>query len=174
MINQFLNFTRPFHYQPAYYNFKELLSDLAASFRIIDNYHDIELSVPDLEDIVIFGDALLIKQALGNILDNACNAYSERNGKINITARVEADKLVVGIEDFGCGIELENRDKIFTPFYSTRAQGTGLGLPLAGKIIDLHGGRILVDSQPGEGTVFTIYLPLEETSPEAIKATPPA
>ncbi len=172
MINQFLTFTRPFHYQPAYYNFNELLSDLAASFRIIDNYRNIELTVPELDDIVIFGDALLMKQALGNILDNACNAYSERKGKIIITARVEADNLVVGIEDFGCGIEPENRDKIFTPFFSTRAQGTGLGLPLAGKIINLHGGRILVDSQPGKGTVFTIYLPLKETFSEALKATP--
>jgi len=170
LINQFLNFTRPFHCQPVECNFKELLRETIESFQVMENCKDIEFSVEEIPDINLSIDPLLIKQALANIIDNACNAYDERRGAVHISARVEAEALVVRIEDFGCGIERDDIEKIFTPFFSSRPQGTGLGLPLAGKIIDIHDGRILLDSRPGQGTVFTVSLPLEKSSERKLKS----
>ena len=72
-------------------------------------------------------------------------------------ARHEA--VAVSITDTGKGINIENLDKIFNPFFTTRQQGTGLGLSITQKIIEQHGGGISVDSSPGSGTTFTIYLP---------------
>ncbi|MBN1212880.1 MAG: PAS domain S-box protein [candidate division Zixibacteria bacterium] len=171
LINQFLNFTRPFHCQPIECSFKELLRETVESFRVMESCKEIEFSLEDIPDINLSLDPLLIKQALANIIDNACNAYTGRRGAVRISARIESEALAVSIEDFGCGIQRDDIGKIFTPFFSSRPQGTGLGLPLAGKIIDLHGGRILLDSRPGQGTVFTVRLPLEESSERKLKAS---
>jgi len=70
-------------------------------------------------------------------------------------------QLQIEVEDSGCGISEEDLDKIFTPFFSSRPSGTGLGLPLARKIIDLHQGSLTVISQWGKGTTFTILLPVQ-------------
>ena len=80
------------------------------------------------------------------------------------------DTLMISVGDRGCGIAGEELDLIFTPFYSRRALGTGLGLPLAAKIVNLHGGQLTVDSQPGEGTCFTLLLPLKQT-PETARSS---
>jgi len=164
LIEQFLNFTRPFNYQPVETSFDELLDELIESFRVRSNCNKMVFEKDGTAGISIFTDALLLKQALANIIDNACNAYVGREGTVRIHSEVDEHYLTLSIEDFGCGIKGEDMDKIFTPFYSSRPKGTGLGLPLAGKIIDLHQGRLSIKSQPGEGTIFTVYLPLEKTS----------
>jgi len=69
------------------------------------------------------------------------------------------EALAVYITDTGKGINVENLDKIFNPFFTTRQQGTGLGLSITQKIVEQHGGGISVDSAPGKGTTFIIYLP---------------
>ncbi|HVP07590.1 MAG TPA: ATP-binding protein, partial [Candidatus Acidoferrum sp.] len=105
-------------------------------------------------------DPLLLKQAVSNIIDNAVNSYESRSGIIEVTSAVDNGELVMKVADHGCGIPKESLDKIFTPFYSSRPSGTGLGLPLAARLVDLHGGRITVDSDRSSGTRFTIRLPL--------------
>jgi signal transduction histidine kinase len=67
------------------------------------------------------------------------------------------------VQDFGCGIPARDREKIFMPFFSRRPSGTGLGLSLASKIVDLHHGSIHIDSKVGEGTTFTVSIPLSRT-----------
>ena len=92
--------------------------------------------------------------------------------KTNITTRATAksgssfrkvgdkDSLVLSISDTGCGIGQEDIAHIEEPFFTTKVTGTGLGLPICRKIVEAHGGRISVDSVPGEGTCFTIALPM--------------
>jgi len=78
------------------------------------------------------------------------------------------DAVEIDISDTGGGIKPENIGKVFDPFFSTKDSGTGLGLSLAHRIIENHGGAITVKSAPGEGTTFRVTLPLtsEEAAPE--------
>ena len=111
---------------------------------------------------------MLIKQALTNIIENAVIAYRGEHGRVEIEVSRTTDFAIVEVRDFGCGIESEDLERIFTPFFSSRPSGTGLGLPLAGKIVDLHNGRLTVESQPGEGTAFKLMLPSRQ--PEHVRA----
>ncbi|MDD5382415.1 MAG: ATP-binding protein, partial [Candidatus Margulisbacteria bacterium] len=83
----------------------------------------------------------------------------EKGGEIVITTSDKDGEVQVAISDTGPGIEAGTINKIFDPFYTTKESGTGLGLAIAKKIIDEHKGSILVASQPGDGTTFTICLP---------------
>jgi signal transduction histidine kinase len=66
----------------------------------------------------------------------------------------------IGIRDTGPGMSEDIKSKVFEPFFSTKEEGIGLGLPIAQRIVEEHGGEIRVESNPGEGTIFTILLPL--------------
>ncbi|MHB8158365.1 MAG: ATP-binding protein, partial [Desulfocucumaceae bacterium] len=68
--------------------------------------------------------------------------------------------IIVGVTDTGSGIRPEDIEKLGTPFYTTKSEGTGLGLSITYSIVKDHGGRIEVDSEPGRGTTFKVYLPL--------------
>ncbi len=115
---------------------------------------------PDLPEALM--DASQIGQVLINMVVNA-NQAMPQGGKLIIKTGVNATKdyIYVRIEDTGCGIPEENIEKLFDPFFSTKGHnGTGLGLSVSYGIIQSHGGDIEVESTPGIGTVFTIYLPL--------------
>lgn len=110
----------------------------------------------------LLADANLLHQAFLNILVNARQAMPQ-GGRLTIRTRLQEEAggwaVVVEISDTGIGIPLEHRARIFQPFFTTKAQGTGLGLPIAARIIEQHGGRIAVDSAAGHGTTFRITLP---------------
>jgi signal transduction histidine kinase len=104
-----------------------------------------------------------LNQVWTNIIDNAIDA-SEGRGTVEISTRREGDGVVVAFEDNGCGISEENLERIFEPFFSTKAQGygTGLGLDTVWRIVtEEHGGKVSVESRPGR-TVFSVWLPLAE------------
>jgi signal transduction histidine kinase len=103
-------------------------------------------------------DADLFKQALLNLLLNAAQAMPQ-GGEITIQAERQDREIKLQLIDTGVGMKPEVMAQIFRPFYSTRAGGTGLGLPTTKRIIELHGGRIEVQSEEGRGTMFTITLP---------------
>ncbi|GAB6194650.1 MASE3 domain-containing protein [Desulfocastanea catecholica] len=106
-----------------------------------------------------------IKQVLLNLITNAADASAQNGGEIAITTRQVDDRVAIAIQDFGTGIEPENIDLIFQPFYTTKSStmGTGLGLSICQSIIQKHQGEIRVESRPGEGSTFTVLLPLFET-----------
>ena len=97
-----------------------------------------------------------------NLLVNAGQAI-EKRGKVLLTTRVEEDFAVVRVRDTGRGIAPEHLGKIFEPFFTTKdvGAGTGLGLHVAYKIVTAHRGRIEIKSVPGQGTEFTVRVPLE-------------
>ena len=68
----------------------------------------------------------------------------------------------IAVIDSGSGIDPKHLENIFNPFFTTKATGVGLGLAIVSKIVDEHGGKISVDSEPGSGSVFRVYLPMEE------------
>jgi len=111
-----------------------------------------------------------LNQVFMNLLVNAGHAM-ETMGEIHITTRTAGDDVEIAIRDTGCGIPEANLQRIFDPFFTTKpvGKGTGLGLNVAYNIIKKHGGEIEVSSRVGEGTTFTIRLPLElpdDVSPE--------
>src|SRR5581483_10378161 len=103
----------------------------------------------------------LFKQALLNLMLNAEQAMPE-GGELTIqgmTLPAPSQCVCLSFIDTGLGMSPEVKDRVFRAFYSTKAGGTGLGLPTTRKIIEAHGGRIVVESELGRGTKFTIYLP---------------
>jgi PAS domain S-box-containing protein len=113
----------------------------------------------DLPPIVCYPQEL--KQVFMNLLVNASQAIPER-GEIRVQTRRQGDWVNVEIRDNGVGIPPENLPRIFDPFFTTKevGHGTGLGLAISYSIVNKHGGRILVESEPGRGAAFTVQLPL--------------
>ena len=107
-------------------------------------------------------DAERFRQVVLNLLLNAAQAMPG-GGAIDLRVtgerREDGDWALVEVRDSGDGIAEEVRDKLFTPFFTTKEDGTGLGLVTSRKIVEAHGGRLTVDSVPGEGACFTIALP---------------
>ncbi|ALB45005.1 two-component system sensor histidine kinase AtoS [Clostridium beijerinckii] len=106
-------------------------------------------------------DAQLIKQVLVNLLLNATQAMPKENGKITVTTQRVIKGIEIIIEDNGKGIDQESLPRIFDPFFTTKDTGTGLGLAVSNKIIEIHQGYIRAESIVGIGSTFTIYLPYE-------------
>ncbi len=97
-----------------------------------------------------------------NLLSNALDSVADQDGQVRVRTYLDGDEVCVLIADNGEGIPPEAIARIFEPFYTTKAagHGTGLGLSVSQRIIGQHGGRILVESQPGAGTSFTVKLPV--------------
>jgi PAS domain S-box-containing protein len=110
---------------------------------------------------VLMIDRHMIEQVLMNLVLNAIQA-TKPGGAITIRTRVTESHCVVEIEDTGCGIPASVLSRIFDPFFTTKGtgEGTGLGLSVSLGIVERHGGQILVDSEVGKGTMFTVCLPL--------------
>ncbi len=108
-----------------------------------------------------------ISQVLLNLLLNAVQAIESvrpQGGRIVVRSRRLDGAMLVEIEDNGCGIDPGNLPRVFDPFFTTKdvGEGTGLGLSISHNIVTGHGGRLEVDSKPGEGSTFRVYLPLDE------------
>ena len=121
----------------------------------------VNVSTNAAETVFVRADDVLLKQAISNILINSIDALPS-GGKIEIELSRLRDKAKLSIKDNGPGIPEEIVSKIFLPFFTTRAEGVGLGLALVQKIIVGHGGNIEVVSREGEGTAFLITIPSVE------------
>ncbi len=125
----------------------------------------IELALKlDLKQDVIEADERKIKQVLFNLLSNAVK-FTPPGGHVTVTARDDADNVEISVRDSGIGIDKEDQVRIFEAFQQAERgparvqEGTGLGLGLARRFVELHGGTITVDSEPGQGSTFTVRLP---------------
>ena len=132
----------------------------------------IETTIESEDDIPeIIGNVGELEQVFINLLLNAQNAMSE-GGRLRISARCDGERIELRFADTGVGIAIEHLERIFEPFYTTRAEegGTGLGLAVSYGIIEMHQGTLTVESEPGEGATFIIRLPL---NPQRNEAPPP-
>ncbi len=120
------------------------------------------------------GDEDQLKQVFLNLVRNALEAMPD-GGTLELIARIHShytvktetnpnsrQAIVVEIKDSGTGIGEEDLKHIFTPFHTTKSKGSGLGLPLSLKIVENHQGKIIVQSQTGQGTRFQVFLPVEQ------------
>ena len=104
-------------------------------------------------------DRLIFRRVLDNLVKNAIEASEKGRLNISISTTFREGLLEISVSDDGPGIPPELQEKIFNPYFTTKAEGTGLGLPIARKIVLDHGGDLSVQSKKGEGTTFTITLP---------------
>jgi PAS domain S-box-containing protein len=162
-----LSFARTAEYDMESVDVERLLKSLLDRLkpRIVKENITLRLQAdPNLPTIE--GSPRVLEQVFNNLITNAVQAMSGTNGqlvvKINKVANPHGSTYVkISIADTGPGIAKENLDKIFQPFYTTKHDGTGLGLPIAKRIITAHKGRIQVESFPG-GTVFSVEIPANE------------
>ncbi len=114
---------------------------------------------------LIDADKLRLKQVLFNLISNAVKFSKKEGGTVTIRTRMRNDNVELSISDTGIGIKKENIVKLFTEFhqldtgYARMYQGTGLGLAISKKLVELHGGKIWVESEYGVGSTFTLTLP---------------
>ncbi|MBI4055909.1 MAG: HAMP domain-containing protein [Elusimicrobia bacterium] len=158
IINEILTFARTRELKPERHNFHHFLEELLTSYPFPDAV-ELRKQIPPGEIWVIM-DADEIRQALRNILGNSIQAMTE-GGKIFVSLKPHPPKSIqLEISDTGPGIPAEILDKVFTPFFTTKPSGTGLGLAVVRKVMDRHHGTVEVRSVPGQGTSFTLHLPL--------------
>jgi len=153
------------------YNLKEILDSLTKLIKPRIGEKDIEVKTDFASDIpeVLYGDSGKVKQIISNVLTNAAK-YTEK-GEINFSVKCVNNegkcKLVITIKDTGRGIKTEQIDKLFNKFQrldedkNTTVEGTGLGLAITKRLVEMMGGKIVVQSRYGEGSTFTIYLTQE-------------
>jgi signal transduction histidine kinase len=100
-----------------------------------------------------------LKQAILNLLTNALEA-SPSPGQITVSLQEHGERVHIAVSDQGAGIPEEGPDQLFSPFFSTKEKGTGLGLPFAQKIVELHGGNLTAHNNTEGGATFIIEFPL--------------
>jgi len=160
VVQDFLDFARPAPVERSRVDINEVLREILVLTRqqTVKSGIRAEFLPGDLPKLP--GDREQLKQAFLNLILNALQAM-DTGGLLTIaTARID-DEARVRFTDTGQGIPPESREKIFNPFFTTRREGTGLGLAITHRIIQGHGGRIEVESRIGEGTTFTVALPVE-------------
>lgn len=122
----------------------------------------IELILPR-ENVGATADPTLLRMILSNLGRNALQAVGDGGRLVlRLTWRMLANRMDIIVSDNGCGIAAENLPRLFSPFFTTRETGTGLGLALVKKAVDLHHGEIAVESEIGKGTRFTVSLPIRQ------------
>ncbi len=159
LLTQFLTFASPraLRVQPT--DLLSLVDSTVALARHAGDAADIEFHTEVSEPLPeVACDSEQVKQVLLNVLMNA--AQATRRGRVTLHVSVAGDEARVRVEDEGPGLSSDAADRMFEPFYTTKANGTGLGLAIARKIIDQHGGRITAQNRARGGLAVAIHLPV--------------
>jgi len=171
LINNVLDYSRiergvkEYHF--SHVDLKEVIENVLNTMRFQIKQHGFKTDVqlPE-EDIVLSADRDALHEALINLIANAIK-YTKSDKEIFVSAAMENNNVIISIADKGIGIAKEEQEKIFDTFYRSAEKhiqasgGAGLGLAIVSHIVNAHNGTITVSSRPGEGSIFTINLPLE-------------
>ena len=159
LITRFLQFARPLEIRPELADLGQMLDRAIAlvereapGIAIYRNY------APEIPPFSF--DAELMERVFYNLVLNAAQATPE-GGAVTVKTRAGEDAAEVAVIDRGAGIEPKHLNTIFNPFFTTKPEGVGLGLAIVSKIVDEHGGKITVESEPGKGSVFRVLLPMK-------------
>lgn len=176
LVTDFLSFARPAPVMRRETELGVLVDETLAVFANSPGAERLALTRSGLSSLTISADAAQIRQVLWNLLRNAADAMPD-GGSISVElSRMPNGHAALSVSDTGPGIAPADLARVFEPFFSTKAQGTGLGLAWVHRIVEAHEGRIDVSSTPGAGTVFTLMLPGEDEAAlhRTISGLPPA
>lgn len=155
VVNELLEFTRPVELRARATSLEEVIESALGYLEWDAERITVE---PRFEaDAVALADPDQLRQVLLNIVLNAMQSI-DGTGSVTLSAESDERWAHVRVADTGCGMDGETKRKVFSPFFTTKEKGTGLGLAVAAKIVEAHGGKLSVESEPGEGSVFTIQL----------------
>lgn len=164
IVNAVLDFAKPMQLDFRDVDIEELISRVVAVCRTKAAERGVPLVVNlPSAPISISVDSFHVERALVNLIDNAIDA-SRSGEEVVVTVREDKKGLCVAIKDCGKGMDSETLRHLFEPFYTTKSSGTGLGMPIAKKICEEHGGTLLITSQPGTGTEAKVLLPRSRKS----------
>ncbi len=160
MVKEMLNFGKPVELQFTEIDFNELVSDSVRVAQPMAKENGVELETnlaPSLPSVVL--DAPRVKQILSNLITNAIQA-SHAGDRVQVCTSLNSLGVVLEVADHGSGIAKKYRKSIFHPFFSTKREGTGLGLGIVKKIVETHGGDVSFRINQEKGVTFTVQLPL--------------
>lgn len=168
IIFEFLNTAKP---QPTYVqgiSVNKLVKDMAMLYESEAILRNIQIITTFSEvDSILSIDPNQLKQVLINLLKNAMEAIDECSSNkktIHLSTKIDSENIFIKISDSGCGMTEKTMSQLFTPFFSTKENGTGIGLSVCKKIIEENGGSLHLQSIYGKGTTFTIYFPISVTT----------
>jgi two-component system sensor histidine kinase HydH len=162
ILEDFLKFARVGEVEPAECDLNQLVRDFLEFYSPEAASNGVEISLhlaPDLPLVRL--DSALFRQVLVNLALNAQQAMP-RGGTIELQTRLHSGRVELEIIDQGCGMDEQTLSRIFDVFYSTKPGGSGLGLATVKRIVEAHGGRVTVASEPSVGTRFIVSLPPAE------------
>ena len=160
VVRTFLDFTRPVTLSKQKLDVVALAAHVAEMLNPDAARRNVRMRFNgDTKSVFVQGDRDLLQQAIINIVSNAIEAMPN-GGSLNIEVVQSGGECAIVVSDTGVGIPEEVREKVFDLYFTTKQNGSGLGLPMAFQTIQLHGGTIDIASQPGQGTTFHVRLPL--------------
>lgn len=164
IIYEFLNSTKPHSTSIHEISVNKLIKDIVMLYESEAILRNIQIFTSfSRDDTIISIDPNQLKQVIINLIKNAMEAIDECNHHekvVHISTVTDSKNIYIKISDNGCGMAKNTMEKLFTPFFSTKEKGTGIGLSVCKKIIENHGGSILLESEIGKGTTFTIHFPI--------------
>jgi len=172
LVGDFLDYARPAPMAPIAVDMSQLLDEVL----LLIEHRSLP---PNLKIIREYGESLIahvdpqqMRQAIWNLCLNAVQAIPDGNGEIRVGSRLlssDPGRVQLWISDTGSGIAEDDLPHVFEPFYSTKPEGSGLGLAVVYRVVQDHRGQIEMRTQPGEGTTFTLTLPAVS---EAVRSEP--
>jgi PAS domain S-box-containing protein len=161
IISDLLDYARDTRLDRQEYPLGRILASVVEATRAEGSGGGVELITRGLDrDLAALVDGQRLRQAITNVVRNALEAVERRPGpRVEVCLYPRGAAAVVEVADNGSGIAPEHREKLFLPFFTTKPTGTGLGMAIVKKIMDLHGGEIEIDSAPGRGTTVRLVIP---------------
>lgn len=162
LVTRFLEFARPLEPRPEMADLGETIDRAITDLERHSPQFDVTIYrnyAPEMHPFPF--DAQLMERVFYNLLLNAAQA-TPAGGAITVKTRSVEGAIEVSVIDRGGGIPAKDLENVFNPFFTTKKNGVGLGLAIVSKIVDLHGGKMTVESAPGKGSTFRVFLPVPE------------
>jgi len=172
VVQTLVDFTRPVDLRLTEMDLRKLVDDVVALAAPAAEQHRVRVErLSSQEPLLARMDVDLVKQAVLNIVINGMQAMPD-GGSLRISSRREGDSAEITVRDQGAGIPADIRDKVFNLYFTTKKDGTGIGLAMAYRVVQLHHGSLEFTSVPGDGTTFYLRFPLTDAA--AASETPVA
>jgi PAS domain S-box-containing protein len=155
------DYARPVDVNPGVFPLRAFIEEVLGA---VDRPGEISVKIDVIPSLEILADRHLMKRVFSNLLTNAFQSI-EGPGGVVVSARQDAGSVIIGIKDTGIGMDETELLKVFSPLYTTKPKGTGLGLNVSKRLVNEQGGSLVLQSRKGEGTTAIITLPVERRRP---------